>query len=297
MLPKLAVFFGVRIDALFAIDHEDELERINQILYKEQLTEQNYGYAKRVLEQLLQENPQDVEVMKKYAELQLGRVNKDKLSVGHLMEQAMELSPTDVKVYSLYRAARGGGEYEHHSDDDWFIRVCEPYARNYPQNYELCGMLIEAMIRQKYFDKAEEIVGFMQLPKDEDYRKALYAGDIAVAKGNKEDAKKIWREAPKNGWRGCYEVGERLNRMGDYDKAIEFFCKAFELQTERPRMLDMEYSLAFLYKKLGRFSEAIVAWECIIDVMASDFGVTDGNDIDWAKDEIRKLRECMEKNQ
>ena len=48
LLPKLAVFFGVRIDELFSVNHEDELERIDGMLQRESMTDQNYAYAKRI---------------------------------------------------------------------------------------------------------------------------------------------------------------------------------------------------------------------------------------------------------
>ena len=60
LLPKLAAFFGVRIDELFSVDHEDELERIDALLQKESMTDQNYSYAKRILDGILRENPEDV---------------------------------------------------------------------------------------------------------------------------------------------------------------------------------------------------------------------------------------------
>ena len=42
LLPKLAAFFGVRIDELFSVNHEDELERIDNMLKREAMTDQNY---------------------------------------------------------------------------------------------------------------------------------------------------------------------------------------------------------------------------------------------------------------
>ena len=53
LLPKLAAFFGVRIDELFSVSHEDELERIDTLLQRETMTDQNYAYAKRVLDGIL----------------------------------------------------------------------------------------------------------------------------------------------------------------------------------------------------------------------------------------------------
>ena len=59
LLPKLAAFFGVRIDELFSVNHEDELERIDIMLQRETMTDQNYSYAKRVLDGILRENSED----------------------------------------------------------------------------------------------------------------------------------------------------------------------------------------------------------------------------------------------
>ncbi|MBP5726763.1 MAG: helix-turn-helix transcriptional regulator [Clostridia bacterium] len=132
LLPRLAAFFGVRIDELFSVDHEDELERIDLMLRREEMTDRNYAYAKRVLDGILRENPKDTESVKRYAKVYLTKTNTDLLAAGRMLEKAMELSPLDEEIYFLYRTVRGGSEYKFHSDNDWFIRVCEPYAEKYP---------------------------------------------------------------------------------------------------------------------------------------------------------------------
>lgn len=292
LLPKLAVFFGVRIDELFSVNHEDELERIDGMLQRETMTDQNYGYAKRILDGILRENPKDVEAMKRYAKVYLAKSNTDLITAGKMLERAMELAPLDEEVYGLYRSVRGGSEYKQHSDNDWFIRVCEPYARKYPQNIGLYRMLIEAMISKKYFDRAEELLTAVKFAGENKFMKEVFLGDIALAKGDAAKAKEIWNTVPKTDWLGQYETGERFNRLNEYDKAIECFNHAYEVQTA-PRKMDMMYSLAFLYKKLGRFAEAKKEWERIIEGLVSDYGMDEeDNDIVWAKDEIAQL-ECL----
>ena len=293
LLPKLAVFFGVRIDELFSVNHEDELERIDGMLQKEAMTDQNYAYAKRILDGILRENPKDVEAMKRYAKVYLAKTNTDLLTAGKMLETAMEFAPLDEEVYGLYRNVRGGGEYKQHSDNDWFIRVCEPYARKYPQNINLYRMLIEAMISKKYFDRAEELLTAVKFAGENKYMKEVFLGDIALAKGDEAKAKEIWDTVPENDWLGQYEVGERFNRLNDYEKAIECFNNAYEAQTA-PRKMDMMYSLAFLYKKLGRFAEAKKEWEMIIEGLIADYGVTEeDNGITWAKDELAQLEKLL----
>lgn len=295
LLPKIAIFFGVKIDELFSINHEDELERIDYMLWHDQLTEQNYTYAIRTLDAILRENSNNVDVLKRYADLYLKKTNQDLLRAGQMLEKAMELNPLDTEIYLLYRAVRGGSQYKQHSDNDWFIRVCEPYAKKYPQNYKLYEVLIEAMISMRYFDKAQAYIDIMQCDDKEKYIKEIFLGDIEAAKGNIEAAKRIWNAIPKDNYLGQYEVGERFNRLNEYENAIEYFNNAYEAQTS-PRKLDMVFSLAFLYKKLGRYIEAIKAWECIISVLASDYSETDGTTVDWAKQEIEKLNKCIENN-
>ena len=293
LLPKLAVFFGVRIDELFSVNHEDELERIDTMLEKETMTDQNYAYAKRILDGILRENPKDVSAMKRYAKVYLAKTNTELLTAGKMLEQAMELAPLDEEVYFLYRGVRGGGEYKQHSDNDWFIRVCEPYARKYPQNINLHRMLLEAMISKKYFDRAEELLTAVQFKGEHKYMREVVLGDIALAKGDEAKAKEIWNLIPKTDWLGQYEAGERFNRLNEYDRAIECFNNAYEVQTS-PRKMDMMYSLAFLYKKLGRFAEAKKEWELIIEGLVSDYNaVEEDNDITWAKDEIAQLERLL----
>ena len=293
LLPKLAAFFGVRIDELFSVNHEDELERIDNMLKREAMTDQNYAYAKRVLDRVLQENPKDISAMKRYARVYLEKTNIDLLTAGRMLEKTMEESPLDEEVYFLYRAVRGGNEYKHHSDNDWFIRACEPYARKYPQLMHLCFMLIEAMISKKYFDRAEELLNAVQVEGENRYMKEVLLGDIVLARGEPEKAKEIWNSIPKEDWLGQQEAGERFNRLNDYEKAIECFKNAYYAQTA-PQKMDMVYSLAFLYKKLGRYAEAKKAWELIADTLISGYGMTEeDNSVKWPRREIAQLNTLM----
>ena len=292
LLPKLAVFFGVRIDDLFSVNLDDELDRIDHMLAHEQLTDQNFTYAKRTLDAILRENENDVGALKRYVELYLKKNKRDSLLAGHMLERAMELAPLDTETYTLYRRVRGGDKNAVQSDNDWFIRVCEPYAKKYPQNYKLHEMLIEAMIEMRYYDKAESLIKLMQLDGDLVCMREIFLGDMVAAKGDIETAKRVWNNIPSNSHKGQYEAGERFNRINEYDKAIECYENSFRVASP-PRDLSAVYSLAFLYTKLGRNAEAIEAWERIIDVLAIDHNITDSEIVDWARSEIKKLEKSQ----
>lgn len=289
LLPKLAAFFGIKIDELFSVDHDDELERIDNILHLESMTDKNYSYSKRILDGILREDPDNISAIKRYAKVYLSKSNADMLAAGRMLERAMEISPRDEEIYTLYRAVRGGDEYKFHSDNDWFIRVCEPIARKNPQNAGLYRLLIEAMISKKYYEKAEELLSIVSFSDEDKYIQQILQGDIELAKGNENKAKEIWGSIPTSDWLGQYEIGERFNRLNDYDKAIECFTNAYEAQSP-PHVMDMMYSLAFLYKKLGRNSEAKKEWELIKNTLISEYGMSeDHNDVLWAKREIEQL--------
>ena len=291
LLPKIAAFFGVRIDDLFSVDHEDELKRIEHILGHEGLSEQNYFYAKRILDASLQDDPDHVRALKLYARLHLHRTNDDLLEAGRMLERAMKKSPLDEEIFGLYQQVRGGGAYKAHSDDDWFIRVCEPYAEKFPQNSKLMVTLIEAMIRMRYFERAEKYIHLMQLDASKEYLRQVYLGDLELARGNPDQAKAIWDTVSEDDCMGQYEAGERFNRINEYDRAIKCFQNAFH-KAVPPRYLDAVFSLAFLYTKLGRKAEAIEAWQLIIDTLAADFNDCDSETVEWAHNEIRKLQEA-----
>ncbi|MDE7326709.1 MAG: helix-turn-helix domain-containing protein [Lachnospiraceae bacterium] len=290
LLPEIAAFFGVRIDDLFSVDHEDELKRIDHILSHDGLSEQSYLYAKRILEASLQDDPDNVSALKLYARLHLKKTNDDLLEAGRMLERAMKRSPLDEEIFGLYRAVRGGGNYKAHSDDDWFIRVCEPYAEKHPQNFKLMVMLIEAAIRMRYFEKAEKYINRMQLDNNKEYLRQISLGDLELAKGNLDNAKAIWNTIPAQNSMGQYEAGERFNRINEYDQAIKCFKTAFDAAAQ-PRYLDAVFSLAFLYTKLGRKADAIKAWQLILDTLASDYNDYDSETVKWAHNEIQKLQD------
>lgn len=290
LLPKLAVFFGVTIDDLFSINTEDHFERIDHILYHENMTDENFVYAKHVLDILLGEDENNVEALKRYAQLYLCKNNRDNLAAGRFLEKAIGISPLDEDIYGRLRQVRGGDVYTNKSGNDWFIRVCEPYAKKYPSLEKLTCLLIEAYISNRYFDRALDAV--TGLKKSDNFMADIFTGDIELAKGNVELACEIWNNAlPKND-KTYYHTGERFNKICKYDEAIYCFEASFSTATY-PKHLDSTYSLAFLYDKLGKYDKAIEMWERILNILSSDWNTTEGTQVDWPKNEIKKLKEKM----
>lgn len=288
LLPKLAAFFGVRIDDLFSVSYDDELERIDRILAHEKLTDKSFSYAKRTLDSILYANENDVPAIKRYAELYLKKNKRDIIEADMMLRKAMIVSPADSELFSLYRRVCGCDLYSYRSGNDKFISVCLPYAEKHTSDHKLYEALTEAMLEMGYFDKAEECIRTMRLDKENECLRAILYGDLLCAQGKPDAAKEYWLSVPKNDHKGQYEAGERWNRAGEYEKAIECYQNSFRCASH-PRDLSALYSLAFLYTKLGKNTEAASAWDRIITVLETDYGITEGENIDWAKREKEKL--------
>lgn len=289
LLPKLAVFFSIKIDDLFSINNEDELERIDNMLTNERLTEEKFIYAKRTLDSMLRDNENDVPALKRYARLMILKANDDRRSASHILEKAMSLSPLDTEIYGMYRQSCGSSICVRHSDNDRYITQCEPYARNHPQVYLIFEHLIEALIENKYFDRAIQMIDLMN-PTEKFYAlmPEVFKGDVEFARGNTEIAVKIWNSIDKTDHKAQYEIGERFNRINDYSSAITAFENSFNAGTP-PRDLSALYSLAFLYEKIKQYDNAIKAWEMIIKILISEWKITDGETIDWPKRELARV--------
>lgn len=86
-------------------------------------------------------------------------------------------------------------------------------------------------------------------------------------------------------------AGDIAEKLGMYDKAVEYWNKSYEIN---PEQLDTRYSLAFLLTKQGKYEEAIKVWEHIIDWL-SGRGFDDSAN-NWPRSEIKKLKEKLNNN-
>jgi len=106
-----------------------------------------------------------------------------------------------------------------------------------------------------------------------------------------EKALKITEEGlgnfPDDSWL-LNQCGNLYRTLKRYDEAIEFHEKAIAVA---PNEGGSYYSLAFIYKDLGKNKEAIAAWERVVD-----FCVKRGLDIEtrWPLIEIAKLKKLLE---
>ena len=281
LLPALASLFGVRIDDLFRVDHTDELERLDRILYHDCLTEENFSYAKRILDSLMKEEPQNVSLCKRYAELILKRNHRDERMARRILETVMPVAEDDDELFVLYRRLCPGERETVRSGNQEFLRICGQYGNN----QRLAELLTKAMIDMGEYEQAQRLLERIESSS----LQSIFRGELALARGDRDAAVTAWRSVPENDHKGQYEAGERLNALGAYEEAIGCYRNSFAA-AKKPRDLSAVYALAFLYGKLGRREEAAEAWKLILRVLAEEHGITDGQPVEWAKQELRALQ-------
>ena len=280
LLPSLAALFGVRIDDLFRVDHEDELERVRQILYHENLTERNFAYAECILEGILAEDAQNTGALKYYAELLLKRAHSDGLHARRMLERVLMLVPEEEDAVLLYRRLCSGGREEARSGNMDFLQVCKKHAAS----QKALERITEAMIDMRDTNGAEEAMGRLESLS----MQKLFRGELLLMEGDRAGAMAIWSSVPRDDHKGQYEAGERFRMIGETESAIRCYQNAFSAATE-PRDLSAMYALAFLYRELGRTEEAAQTWETILTVLEQEHHLFDGSAVEWAKRELAAL--------
>ncbi|MBQ4042441.1 MAG: helix-turn-helix transcriptional regulator [Clostridia bacterium] len=283
-LPRIALFFGISMDALFSMESDDYLERISVMLRDEHtISTENFIWAERYLKGVLTEDHTDNRVRALLIELYAHRENRDSLTRGRLAEEGILLEPMNVDLNAnLMRVREKRGEF------DRLIAFWEPLLEKDARNYVIRENLISVCIRNRYFDKAMALIKAAPSARPV---YDLFLGDIALSEGDETSAKKIWRDTAEksdDAWT-FYQAGERFEKVCEYNTAIELWEKSYE-KSSAPKWMDSLYSRAFLYEKLNQPNLAIRMWEQIIAALAEDYDIRNGETVDWARREIERLK-------
>lgn len=284
ILPKLAVYFGVTIDALFSINDNDHFERIDKMLRDEHIiSDDNFIYAERYLKGMINEKPDYSEAIKRLAYLYQHRSNRDLLAMGRYAEQGLTYSPLDKELHNLLVQTR---TWRH--EPDRLISFYEKFIGEHPNYSFAYEILLNTYISNRYFEKARNLIH--QLDNYPNLK--LFEGDIELLMGNQQLAMNLWDNVARlnhNDGTVLFNIAERYNKIGEYDKAIDYYNLSYEVEPS-PKPQDSLYSRAFLYDKLGKKQDAIIMWESIIKSLDEDYGIKEGATVDWPKQEIKRLQ-------
>lgn len=294
LLPELSAYFGVTIDALFALTDEKRLERIQNMVWDQrEISPAVREREEEFLLELARREPQNGRPHELLADLENHAARSHRRRAADFAKESLRRQPDQKGAHAELTEAMGGrcGDWwadNHNRLIDWyktFVEENPDYRGGYMWLLDQLiddGRLAEA---REYLDRMEKVDGTFRTP--------LYRGHIAWAGGSREEAMEIWeqmcRDWPEE-WTVHLSIADMLVRSGRYEEARDHYRQAKELQ-KPPQFVDALESIAQVCELQGDLSGAIAALEEELEVLAEQWNASTGETADQPRREIQRLRE------
>lgn len=296
ILPALSITFGVTIDELFSLTDDENLERIDNMLCDvRDLSEQSFTSAEALLQGIILRKPGCGEAYLRLAELYEHRIRTfTGLSVNYA-KQAIEFEPEKKACHSVMtNVLHGYGR-------DWtcnntleLVRYYRGLMKKVPQWQEGWYWLLDQLIGNGLLKEAGSVIEAAEKAGHHELAKARL-GDIAYARGNGDEALRLWQEciddAPE-AWRPHAHRADRMVAMGRYDDAIKDYTSWLEKQPH-PSYTDPYICMALLYEEKGDLAKAVEMREAQLQACRKDYGYGEGEACDGILREIARLKTML----
>lgn len=294
LLPELAVYFGVTIDALFSLSDDTRMERIQNMLWDVRYLEQaEVDAARNFLTQKGRLEPENGRPFELLADMENHIAREHRSRAAEYAKEAMQRDPKLRNVHGELVEAMGGqgmdwNGYSHYALIDYY----EGYLAEHPDCKNAYLSLMDQLIADY---RLEEATAYLEkyAALDGTYRTPLWQGKIAWADGRREDAFKIWKKMeedfPKD-WCVFHNIADFYTRTGKYREAERYYRKAMEVQSA-PRYVDPLEALSQLYQRTGAYEKAVAILEEELKVFETEWNFTEGETADAVRREIQRLSE------
>ena len=295
LLPEIAVYFGVTIDQLFAMDPEQQMERIDNYICDHGMFDE--AEERQLIKQLntFAENP----IYKGKAELLLTFLYSHQAEQYRLLavehgKVAVEETNGDREAVGELAKAWGSvipdWDYRNrHELIEWY----GDYCRRNPKNRSAVMWLLDNLIDDRRLAEAREWIKKLAAI-DDTFRVPMYRYMIAQAAGEKEEAEAQIRVledmAETQEWCCATTLGDIFVQRQEYDRAIEWYRKGQEIQPS-PKYADSARSIAHICEIRGDKAGAIEAYKEELRIMKEEWGVISGEEREEVVRAIRKLQE------
>ena len=296
LLPELSAYFGVTIDALFALDDETRMERIQNMLWDERyLNPSDVENERAFLLEKAHREPENGRPHELLADMEIKLAQEHQGKAAEYAMEALRRNPNLVEAHSLLVQAMNG------CCRDWcetnhtaLIRYYEEFMEKNPDNWHGVMWLIDQLIDDYRFDEAEKwLTEFDKM--DATFRVPLYRGVLEWHRGNKEEAYRIWealcRQYPQR-WSLPDTIADYLARDGRYDESIQWHRKALAV-CQPPRYVDPIISIAQILELQGDFAGAIAAREEELEMYKTEWNFTEGETADAVRRDIARLKKRL----
>ena len=292
LLPELATIFGITIDELFNTSEEQHLDRIEAMLERDSmLTRTDFDYAISRLEEL-KHNPQHKgRCLTLLADLYLHRSNGYADRAAEYARLALEINPESHDnhriLFHAWHGALGDWCCTNHTRLIEFYKAFIQKNQKYLPGYM---WLIDNLIADGRLEEAKQYNEVMR-SKQETYHHLYYQGEISLRAGNHKMAEAFWQEMIHrytDNWHVWMVRGDQLAKQARYPEAIEAFRHACSLQ-QAPRMTDPLDSIAQICMLTSDHQGAKEAYEQIVDILRTDWGIDEGETIEGYLQNIAQL--------
>ncbi|MBQ9969919.1 MAG: helix-turn-helix domain-containing protein [Oscillospiraceae bacterium] len=293
ILPEIAVYFGCTIDDLFNLSEQAQFERIENMMdMKESMSADEFAQAERFLKDSLSKNSCKNNAFRLLAELYNHKADEFRKIAELYAKEALELDPEVKQNHNNLQRAQEGTisdwDFANHSKRiayyKDFVRKNPGYGRGYLY-------LMNELIADYRLDEAESVCEAMKTV-DGSGRASFYQGKICWARGEHEKAESIWKQMlldHSNDWLTYAMMADEMASVCRYDEAIDYYKKAFELQPS-PKYIDAQITAAHIYEIQRNYDAAIASLYEQMDVLKTEWNITEGRELDRIHGEINRLR-------
>ena len=294
LLPEIAVYFGCTIDELFNFSEQAQFERIENMMdMQETLSPDEFAQAEQFLKNQLSKDCCKSDALRLLAELNNHKADELRKNAEVYAKKALELDPELKQNHNNLQRAQEGTipdwDFSNHSKRiayyKDFIKKNPTYARGYL-------WLMDELIADYRLDEAESVCNVMS-SLDHSCRVPFYRGRIAWVRGEHQKAESIWEQMlldHSNDWLSYANMADAMAYSCQYDEAIAYYKKAFELQPS-PKFIDAQITAAHIYEIQGNYDAAIARCYEQLKVLKEEWNIIEGREVDRIHKEIERLRD------
>ena len=295
MLPDISAFFGVTIDELFALSDDIRMERIQNMLWDDRYYDPAEVESTRVF--LLnkgRKEPENGKVYEFLAEMENHLAQEHHEKAAEYAKEALRRDWNLRGPHSELEIAMNGRIHDWNYNNHYLlINFYQEHIKQNPQDWRAYMTIMDQLIDDYRLEEAEQYCNrFAEINRS--YRVALYRGMIAWQRGERATAFAIWanmeREYPEE-WCVWHNLGDYLARSGQYDKAMDYYRRALNVQKDPP-MLDPLQAMAQLCEIRGDIPGALAAKREEADRIENQWHVS-GEELDCVLREIKRLEKKL----
>ena len=296
LLPSLSAYFGVTIDALFALSDDTRMERIQNMLWDVRfLNPADADNAREFLLDLSRREMHNGRSLELLADLENHLAQEHHSRAAEYAREALRRDPDLHEVHGELKLSMNGWckdwAYNNRSE---LIAFYQDYLHTHPDCKNAYLHLLDNLLDDFRLTEAQEHLDrYAKL--DGTYRTPLYRGLIAWFAGNREDAFAVWsrmeQDFPDN-WCVYQNIGDFLVRSERYAEAIPYYRRALNVM-ERPRWYNPIESIAQVYELMGDIPAAVAAWKEELTMFETEWDFTTGETADVVHRQIARLEEKL----